>query len=126
VKERKKIVLIEDQLILSKIMTHMIMKCTSYEVIQQADGLCVLDIVREKQPDLLVLDYNLPGMTGIEIYDLVHTTAGMEHIPALMVSAELPWREIIMRNIPGLSKPCRCEEFITAIEQIMSRQPIVC
>ena len=114
--QSKTIVYIEDQPIFSKIMLRMLSQYTSYTVIHAPDGTHILDMINEHKPDLLILDYELPGLNGIEIYDLVHATRGLEHIPALMVSAELPRREIMRRGIAGLTKPCRTEEFMQAVQ----------
>jgi CheY-like chemotaxis protein len=116
VSQSKTIVYIEDQPLFSKIMLRMLSQYTSYTVIHAADGMHILDMISRYKPDLLILDYDLPGLNGIEIYDLVHATAGGEHIPALMVSAALPRREIAKRGIAGLAKPCRAEEFLQAVE----------
>jgi CheY-like chemotaxis protein len=119
VSQSKTIVYIEDQPIFSKIMLRILHQYTSYTIIHAPDGMHILDMVYEHKPDLLILDYDLPGMNGIELYDLVHTTRGLEHIPALMVSASLPRREIARRGIAGLTKPCRTEEFVRAIEMTL-------
>jgi CheY-like chemotaxis protein len=116
VNESKTIVYIEDQPIFSKIMLRVLEQYSAYTVIHAPDGTHILHMMRQYKPDLLILDYELPGLNGIEIYDLVHATEGLEHIPALMVSAELPRREIAKRGIAGLMKPCRTEEFMQAVQ----------
>src|SRR5215469_1997394 len=99
---RKTILLIEDHPVFSKIFARIITGYTSHLVVRLSDGLEITQAMQEYSPDLLILDYDLPGLNGIEIYDLVHNTPGWEHIPAIMVSASLPVHEIRRRNIPGL------------------------
>lgn len=100
---------------------HAIAAHTSYSVIHRLDGMHILEVIREHQPQLLLLDYNLPGLNGIEIYDLVHATKGIQPIPSIMVSAELPRAEIARRNIPGLRKPCRITDLIQTIESTLAQ-----
>ena len=116
---RKTILLIEDHPILSKIVARLISEYTSHRVVRLDDGLDILHAMNEHKPDLLILDYNLPGLNGIEIYDLVHGTAGWENVPAIMVSASLPVREIRRRKIPGLHKPCASGDLLRAVEQAL-------
>ena len=83
------------------------------------DGTKILDEIIEHKPDLLVLDYELPGKNGIELYDLVHTTDGCEHIPTLIVSADLPQQLIAQRNLLGLPKPWKTNELLQILEMIL-------
>ncbi len=117
----KTILMIEDQLVYSKIMIRALSACTPYDIIHLLDGTHILDVIREHQPQLLILDYDLPGLNGIELYDLVHSTTGIDPIPAIMVSANLPRAEIVRRNIPGLPKPCRISELVQVIESALAQ-----
>jgi CheY-like chemotaxis protein len=81
----------------------------------------MLDVIREHQPQLLILDYDLPGLNGIELYDLVRSTEGIGPIPAIMVSANLPRAEIARRNIPGLRKPCHIIDLVQIIESTLAQ-----
>ncbi len=114
---QKTILLIEDSPIFGKILARAIAQFTPYHVIHLGDGSHILQTLSENKPHLLVLDYDLPGMNGIEIYDLVHATKGWEDLPAIMVSAGLPYQEIEQRKIPGLAKPCSTSEFVRVIEE---------
>jgi CheY-like chemotaxis protein len=118
---QKTILLIEDHPVFSRIFTHIISEHTQHQVIHLSDGLQIMQVMKEHRPHLLILDYELPGMNGIELYDLVHNTKGWEDIPAIMVSAGLPEREIRLRNIPGLRKPCSSGELLRAIERALTR-----
>ena len=60
-----KILLLEDDVLLSKILTkHLSLK---YEVTPVYDGDTALKIVETKRFDLLILDSNVPGITGLEL-----------------------------------------------------------
>jgi CheY-like chemotaxis protein len=121
---QKTILFIEDHPIFSKIFARIITKYTSHLVVHLEDGREILQAMHEYRPDLLVLDYDLPGMNGIEIYDLVHNTAAWENIPAIMISASLPMREIRQRKISGLPKPCSSGDLLRAVEQALARAAI--
>ena len=42
-----------------------------FEVIDVADGVAALDVVRTSQVDLVLLDIRLPGMDGIEVLEQI-------------------------------------------------------
>ena len=117
---QKTILLIEDQTIFSMIIKQAIEQDTSHRVVYIADGSAIHEVIKENKPHLLVLDYELPGKNGIELYDLIRTIEGYEHIPAIMVSAELPRQEMVQRNILGLQKPCKTTELIQAVKHLLA------
>ncbi|HEY4032404.1 MAG TPA: response regulator [Ktedonobacteraceae bacterium] len=117
---QKTILLIEDHAIFSMIIRRAIEQDTSYRVVYIADGSAIHEVIKANKPHLLVLDYELPGKNGIELYDLIRTIEGYEHIPAIMVSAELPQQEMVQRNILGLQKPCKTTELVQAVKYLLA------
>jgi CheY-like chemotaxis protein len=51
------------------------------------DGREALEMVQDWLPELLVLDANLPDMTGFEVLSLLRQVPGLEQTPAIMCSA---------------------------------------
>ncbi len=51
------------------------------------DGIHGLELIRVRQPDLILLDLNLPGLNGIQIYDTLQSDATLRTIPVVMLSA---------------------------------------
>ena len=116
---QKIILLVEDNPTLSKIMQRTIETCTSHRVIHLSDGETILAKIAEHKPDLLIFDHDLPGRNGIELYDFVHATEGCEHIPAILISAELPQEQIARRNLPSLSKPYKTSVLLDLLEDVL-------
>ncbi|GCE10453.1 response regulator [Tengunoibacter tsumagoiensis] len=117
--ESKKILLVEDHPMFTQIMQCALELYTPHQILHQQSGDQILSVLSSYQPDLLVLDYNLPGMNGIELYDFVHSTKEFMHLPSLMVSADLPVQEIRRRNLPGLFKPFPVSEFLQAVGELL-------
>ena len=84
------------------------------------DGFEALRAIREDKPDLLILDYQLPRMNGIDLYDKIHVLPGFEHIPVIIVSVQLPQREIEKRTLVGISKPFELGELFDTLEQFLA------
>ncbi|HEY6406583.1 MAG TPA: response regulator [Ktedonobacteraceae bacterium] len=93
---------------------------TPYAVHWVSDGFEALRAIGEDKPDLLILDYQLPRMNAIDLYDKIHALPGFEHIPGIMMSAQLPKREIEKRTLVGISKPFELGELFDALEQFLA------
>jgi two-component system response regulator (stage 0 sporulation protein F) len=53
----------------------------------------------------LLLDYKLPGLNGLEIYDCLQSMEETRGVPTIMMSASLPDEELQRRGIYQLRKP---------------------
>ncbi len=115
----KTILIVEDDESIGEVLVQAIVQETSYLAILVPDGPAALHTVAEIKPSLFILDYQLPRMHGIELYDRLHATTGLEMIPAMMISARLPHQELDKRNILGMNKPLDLDEFLQAIDQLL-------
>jgi CheY-like chemotaxis protein len=79
-----------------------------------------LQVARSIKPDLFILNYHLPEINGIELYDQLHMIKGLKHVPAIMVSVDLPEQEVEQRKIVGLKKPFEMNELLDAIQRALS------
>ena len=61
------ILVIDDSVEMVKHLTEYILPTFDYKTISAQDGQSGLALIREQQPDLVMLDYNLPRMTGIDV-----------------------------------------------------------
>lgn len=60
-----------------------------YRVLTAADGEEGLRLVREKRPDLIILDVALPGMDGFRVASLVKNDPALQKIPIILYSGRL-------------------------------------
>ena len=58
-----------------------------YEVICAEDGESALQLARERQPDLILLDLLLPKMSGLEVLEYLKSNPGTAQIPVVVLSA---------------------------------------
>ncbi len=85
------------------------------------NGSVALKALRNTNPDLLVLDYKLPDMTGLALYDQVKAQAPVP-IPAILVTANIArlQPEIGRRRLVALAKPFDLEKLLEAIEELIA------
>lgn len=60
---------------------------SGYDVIQAADGTRCIEMAGEHQPDVIVLDIMMPGMSGSEVLHELSTRDGTKDIPVIFLSA---------------------------------------
>jgi two-component system sensor histidine kinase/response regulator len=65
-----------------------LLKDEKYEVEFAIDGESALGWIKEKQFDLLLLDINMPGMTGFEVCKTIRSDPKMNKLPIIFLSAE--------------------------------------
>src|SRR5258708_24167847 len=83
----KTILVVEDDEDTREFIALLISTATAYRYYLVSDASEAIDFVKGVTPDLFILDYRLTGMNGLELYDLLHATPGLEAIPALLVTA---------------------------------------
>ena len=96
---------------------------TSYQMILLTHSLQALEVARGIKPDLFILNYHLPQVNGIELYDRLHAIKGLKHVPTIMVGADLPEEEMKQRKIVSLKKPFGMDELLDAIQRALHTQP---
>lgn len=115
----KTILLVEDDAIISELLTQMIIQETPYQVFSVSDGLEALKLVKNIKPQLFILDYWLPFMQGIEVYDILHGTEGLEEVPAIMLSVNAPVQEINKRHMTYIRKPFDIIKLLDTINRLL-------
>jgi CheY-like chemotaxis protein len=95
-----------------------------YEILTAADGEEGLAMAQEHQPDLLVTDYQMPYMTGLELCLELRQRQPEAPIPALMLTARgfrLASEYTEQANIVGLlSKPFSPRDVLSRVETALS------
>src|SRR5579859_2507224 len=95
----KTILVVEDDRSMASFFVEAIKQETSHQALFAFDGHHALKLLFDLKPDLLLLDYNLPRMNGLDLYDHIHSIKELAHIPALLISARPPLEEVKKRNL---------------------------
>jgi len=118
-KPMKTVLLVEDDSVISELLIQMIIQETPYKVCSAPDALAALELVKNIKPQLLILDYWLPLIQGIELYDRLHNTEGLEEVPAIMLSVNAPLREINQRDLTYIRKPFDMPKLLDTIHRLI-------
>lgn len=82
----KTILLADDEMHL-RILVRTTLDDPEYHLLEAADGTTALDLARRQPPDLLVLDWMMPGINGIEVAKMLRQDPSTAHIPIIMLTA---------------------------------------
>lgn len=99
------ILIVEDDAAIGAFLQQLIEEETPYNSTVVSNGPHALEMARQIHPRLFLLDYRLPGMNGVEIYDHLQNMEEVRGVPAIMMSATLPTEELQKRGIYQLRKP---------------------
>ncbi len=114
------ILVVEDDEEIGFLVSEVLSQETSYQAVLVTTGQQALEAIDSMTPCLLLLDYRLPDMDGIQLYDQLHTKSGLEPIPTIMMSATLPLDALRRRRIIGMNKPFELDDLIQAVEHLLS------
>lgn len=84
---RQKIVLVVEDNELNMKLFNDLLEAHGYRVLQTRDGLSALDIARAHMPDLILMDIQLPEVSGIEVTKWLKEDETLKRIPVIAVTA---------------------------------------
>lgn len=117
----KTILVVEDDEMVSNVIATMIKQETRHYPIVVPDAQTAEAVTHDIKPDLLLLDYMLPDMNGIDLYDRLHKRETLNDVPALLLTAHLLRSDlqqaIKQRNLLALGKPFDINTLLAVIEQ---------
>jgi CheY-like chemotaxis protein len=123
-REERTILLVEDDEALSELILEALHReekyaGIGYRVLLAGDGLEALEIIQETLPDLFLLDYYLPYINGLDLYDRLHAMEQFHYIPTIFISANPPLKDLKMRNVLSMRKPFLLRELLYTIRWLL-------
>lgn len=102
-----KILIVDDFELPRRLIRNMLfqMGCDNNENIVEADdGMKALEVLQNLQIDLVICDWVMPNMTGLELLEKVRSTESLAKIPFVMVTAETEKEHIMEAIKAGVSQ----------------------
>jgi CheY-like chemotaxis protein len=116
------ILIVEDEETISDFVVRFLEEETPYRALSVMNAVQALELVGVIKPDLFILDYQMPGINGLELFDRLHAMKGLEAVPTLMFSAnKLPLKPLQERHITFLMKPFDLAELLQMVEKLLVR-----
>jgi PAS domain S-box-containing protein len=111
---------VEDNPANLSLVEQLIERRSDLSLLSATDGLSGLRMAHERLPDLILMDINLPIMSGLEAMRLLKSSPETSHIPIIALTANAVPRDIELGLSAGflryLTKPIRIDEFMNALD----------
>jgi len=120
-----KILVVDDFSTMRRIIKNLLRDLGFTNVDEADDGKTALPILQQGNIEFLITDWNMPGMTGIDLLKTVRADPALSHIPVLMVTAEAKREQIIAAAQAGVNgyvvKPFTAAVLKEKIDKIFER-----
>ena len=101
-----------------------VLQFTGYRTIEAETGENGVTLAMQHKPDLILMDYQLPGIDGIEAFRRIRGDASTAHIPMIAVTASAMPEEATKMKDAGFdgfqTKPIGVKEFLQTVAEVLS------
>lgn len=115
----KTILIVDDDAAIRDTLKAVLEEETMYQPLLAPDAETALSMLQTILPDLLLLDYRLPGMNGIALIDCIREIKVYERTPIVLMSAGRFWTRD-PRDVQYLPKPFDLDVFLQVIEECLA------
>ncbi len=120
---QKKILIVEDNELNMKLFRDLL-ENAGYLVVGTSDGVGAYALVREEMPDLILMDIQLPEISGLDITRKIKADQTIAHIPVIAVTAfamQGDEEKIRQGGCQGyLAKPISIPNFLATVRQVLA------
>jgi CheY-like chemotaxis protein len=117
------VVYVEDNPANLKLVEQLILRRPDLGLLTATNGRAGVELVSSSQPDVILMDINLPDISGIEVLKILRGNPATAHIPVVALSANAMQRDIEQGMQAGfflyLTKPIKVNEFMDTLDQAL-------
>jgi two-component system cell cycle response regulator DivK len=119
----KTVLVVEDNELNMKLF-HDLLEAHGYNILQTKDGMDALRIAREHKPDLILMDIQLPEVSGLEVTKWIKEDENLKSIPVIAVTAfAMKGDEEKIRNggcEAYIAKPISVTDFLDTVRKFLN------
>ena len=120
------ILIVDDYATMRRILRNVLRKLGYSQFIEADDGVTALEQLKKQKIDMIVCDWNMPKMSGLELLKIVRSSNEYKEIPFIMVTAEAQKKNVIDAVKAGVSnyivKPFTEEQIAQKLEKVFEHQ----
>jgi two-component system, chemotaxis family, chemotaxis protein CheY len=117
------VLIVDDYKTMLRIVRNLLKQIDFHNVEEASDGAEALSKLRSGQFGLVISDWNMQPMTGLQLLQEVRADARLRHLPFIMVTAESKTENVIAAKQAGVSnyivKPFNAETLKEKIEKVL-------
>jgi CheY-like chemotaxis protein len=115
---------VEDNAANLKLVEQLVARRPNLRFLSAQDATLGIALALAAQPQVILMDINLPGMSGLEAMAILHDDPATEHIPVVALSAHAVPRDIAKALAAGffqyLTKPLKIDEFMETLDTALA------
>ena len=120
----KAVVVVEDDKAVAQLIQEVINDEPGYGAVTVRDGAKALAVLEAVHTDLVILDVDLPGLSGFDIYDWLRRHGETRQVPVLFMCARRHTEELERRRIGDvLRKPFHLDELMARVDALLRETP---
>lgn len=104
-------------------MLSLVLRLEGYSVVEAGDGREALTRLGEYRPDLILVDYQMPYLDGLEFIGRLRAEPAQGRIPVVLMGSPVA-EEPNRRADAELPKPLQLDALLTIIEQLLAGRPV--
>jgi len=121
----KKVLVVEDNELNMKLFCDLL-DAFGFETVQSRDRLKAVDLARAHKPDLIIMDIQLPEVSGLDLTRWIKDDAAIKHVPIMAVTAFAMRQDERLVREAGceayMSKPIQMSAFISEVKRLTGTQ----
>jgi DNA-binding response OmpR family regulator len=115
------VLIVEDDGFIASLIADALREETSVRPFVLHNGKDAICFLAEQSVGLVILDYQLPGANGIEVYDTMRLNARTKHTPVLFITANDKRAEFQRRGLTYIRKPFNLFDLLATVEDRLSK-----
>ncbi|MEJ5300869.1 MAG: response regulator [Thermodesulforhabdaceae bacterium] len=120
------VLVVDDFATMRRIVRNILRDLEFKKILEAEDGTAAVDILKTQKVDLIISDWNMPKMTGLELLKWVRSNEDTKDIPFLMVTAEAQKENVIEAVKAKVSnyivKPFTAQTLAEKLEKIIPKE----
>jgi two-component system cell cycle response regulator DivK len=101
-----------------------VLQFKGYRTVEAETGEDGVTLAMQRKPNLILMDYQLPGIDGIEAFHRIRNSSDTAHIPVVAITASAMPEEARKMKEAGfdgfLTKPINVKQFLQAVADLFS------
>ena len=123
--EKMRILVVDDQMTMRQINMDMLSSLGYKNLTEADDGTTALALINQREFDLIVTDWNMPGMQGIDLLKAIRAHETYSGLPVILVTAEAKRDQIVEAAQAGVNgyvvKPFNAAKLKETLDKVVAR-----
>lgn len=117
---KKRVLIVDDEPAIGRVIS-IKLRLNGYECVTATSGIEAIELARDKQPDIILLDILMPGMSGFEVLDRIRSYS---KVPVIVFTAKSDAAELAIKRGANefIAKPFDPDRLVEKIKAVLNKE----